>query len=113
MNEIAMSQAYMWSAVSLIVFFLIAVVIANMVPYRPNNPGNTTCRIWFWVCAFLTFIVAVVINNILAGAISIPSIHSQYIKATFLSSGLAFVVFVVGGIVVSKIFSNKKVGRWF
>ena len=49
MEQVSITSAYMWSCVIMVIFLLIAVLIANMILYKPNNTGVTQRRVWFWV----------------------------------------------------------------
>lgn len=120
MVGIPVSTAYLWTAVVAVVFFLIAVVAANMILYKPNNPGTTARRIWFWVLAVLTPIVGFIVNNIYLN--NVKQSGETTVTATsesefMLHSGIAAVVFLllfIGlGFALSKVFKNSKVGTWF
>lgn len=108
-----MATAYIWSAVVFIIFFLVVILIANMVPYKPNNTGRITRRIWFWVFSVITFAVAFLINLAVAGGIAIQSQKDEYINNSIIGACAAFVLYVVLGLVISKIFPKTKVGTWF
>lgn len=113
MEQASMTSAYMLAVVVMAVFFLIAVVIANMVSYKPNNPGTTTRRIWFWALCIATPIVGFLINYAIAAGINVPNIKSDYLMHSGIAAGLCLVVYILAGIIISKLFSNKKVGTWF
>lgn len=47
MEQASMTSAYMWSFVVMAAFFLLAVLIANMILFKPGNTGVTQRRVWF------------------------------------------------------------------
>lgn len=47
MEQISITSAYMWAIVIMVAFFLLAVIISNLILFKPNNSGTTTRRIWF------------------------------------------------------------------
>ncbi len=108
-----MSLAYMLAAVTMAVFFLIAVLSANMIIFKPNNPGTTTRRIWFWVLFALTGIVSFIINFTVSSNIDVRSTKSDYLMHSGIACGVVLLLYVVLGFVISKLFKNSKVGTWF
>lgn len=113
MDQVSITSAYMWAVVVLVVFFLLAVVIANAILYKPNDPGTTKRRIWFWVLAILNAPVGFVINYIIGSGISVPSIQGNYYMHSGIAAGVCLVVFILVGFIVSKLFPKSKVGTWF
>ena len=113
MDQVPFYSAYMWALISMIVCFLIATFIANLILFKPNNPGTTQRRIWFWVLCVASGVIGFIINFFIGQSISVPSNQNKY----FMHAGIAFVICVViyifVGFVVSKLFPNSKVGTWF
>ena len=108
-----MATAYVWSAAILIIFFLIAILIATQIKDKPDHIRVVIRRFWFWVMAVITFPVSFFINYGVAEGIKDPSTHALYMNNTIVGSCAAFVLFVVAGVVVSKIFKKTKLGTWF
>lgn len=103
----------MWSLIVAVAFFLIAAVIANLVLYKPNNPGTVTRRIWFWVLCAATGVVGFVINYIIGSAITVPSVQSSYFMHAGIAAGVSVVAYIAVGFIVSKMLPTSKVGTWF
>lgn len=110
------TNTYMFAVITAIVMIGIAILVASMIQFQSGaNPKDRMKRkIWFWILAVLTPVIFFVYNsflvlpNIKAGpAMNKFSLHSG------LSPVIAFVLFVVFGILVSKLFKRKKVGNWF
>lgn len=114
MEQVSIVSAYMWALIIMAVFFLIAVLVSNMIPYKPNDPGTTSRRIWFWVLCVLAVIVGFVINFFaVAGNITVPSLHTKYLLHSSIAAGVALVLYILFGVIVSKLFPKAKVGTWF
>lgn len=113
MDQVSLTTAYMWALIVMVVCFFIATVISNMILFKPNNPGTTTRRIWFWVLCVLSAIIGFVINYFIGNSISVPSVQSNFYMHAGIAAGVSFVVYVLLGFIISKIFPNSKVGTWF
>ncbi len=126
-------QVILVGVLSALVFLLLAALIANMIKFDPgSNPKDPQKRkIWFWVlgivATLLTFVLLYFVFNPgktpteINAMQRIPPAQKQTYKAEFeryqlmsgISTGITFVLYVVLGFIVSKIFKNKKVGNWF
>ncbi len=113
MQQLTVINAWMWSIGITIVLFLINILIANTVMFRPNNPGTTTRRIWFWVLAVLSLVISFLINLYIANGIEVSAQSRDYLIHAGISALLMFVVYVGLGFVLSKLFPNSKIGTWF
>lgn len=113
MDQVSLTSAYMWAIVVLVVFFLVAAFVANMIAYKPNDPGTTARRVWFWILAIGTGVVGFLINYAMASNITVPTIKSDYLMHAGIASGVCLVVFILLGFIVSKIFPSSKLGTWF
>lgn len=113
MEQVPISNAYIWALSIMVAFLLIAVLVANLILYKPNNPGTTTRRIWFWVLAVLTPIVGFLINSYIASGIEVPTQKTAYLMHSGIGAGVGLVLFILLGFILSKIFSNSKIGTWF
>jgi hypothetical protein len=113
MEQASMTSAYMWSCVVMAVCFLIAVVIANMILFKPGNTGVTHRRIWFWILCVATGIVGFLINYGIGSNITVPSIQANYYMHSGIAAGVSVVIYIILGLVLSKMFSNSKIGTWF
>lgn len=113
MEQVSITSAYMWSIVIMVVAFFITVIISNLIKYKPSDSGTTTRRIWFWVLCVAASLVGFVINYIIGKTITVPSIQGNYLMHAGIAAGVCVVVYILIGIVVSKLFPNSKVGTWF
>lgn len=109
-------NTYMVSIFSAIIILVLAILVASMIQYQSGaNPKDKMKRkLWFWIFAVLspisvfTYNFIFVLPNIKAGpAMNKFSLHNG------ISPIVAFVIYLVFGIVISKIFKRKKIGNWF
>lgn len=113
MEQVSITSAYMWAIVITVSFFLLAVIISNLILFKPNNPGSTTRRICFWVLCVATGVVGLIINFAIGKGITVLSIQSNYLMHSGIAAGVCVVVYILIGFFVSKLFPNSKVGTWF
>ena len=110
------TNTYMFAVVTAIVMLGLAILVASMIQYQSGaNPKDRMKRkMWFWILGIITPIIFYVYNltlvmpNIKAG----PAMN-KFFTHSALSPVLAFAIFVILGVIVSKIFKRKKVGNWF
>lgn len=118
----------MWAAIVLVVLLLVAIFSSNAVAFRPSGTDNATRKILFWVFAVATPICAFVTNiftchvygeEIFAETYtftkgeSIAEKFAELLTNISIVSLCAFLVFVIIGFLLSKIFKSSKLGSWF
>lgn len=113
METASVTSAYTWALITMILFFLIAILSANMVPYKPNDPGTSKRRVCFWILCVLSVVVGFFINFAISSGIGVPTIKSSYMLHTSIAAGISLVLFIILGFAISKMFPTKKVGTWF
>lgn len=97
-------------------FLLIAAIISNSIQYQGgSNPKDPQQRkMWFWVMGVLC-----ALSNLLFGLFVyyFPTAGSyakgQYITAVGASTGLCFVLYIILGYAIAKMFKHGKLGNWF
>ena len=107
---------YIVSVVASLVFILIAALISNAIKYEgganPKDPGKR--KMWFWVMGVLAPIA-----NLLFGLFIyyFPEgnsfAKSKLITAIGIGSAITFIVYLLVGFILSKMFKNGKLGHWF
>ncbi|MDE6143532.1 MAG: hypothetical protein K2F94_05595 [Muribaculaceae bacterium] len=105
--------AYVWAIIICLVFILIAIIIANLIPNKPGGKDISQRKTWYWICFVLTVGLSFGINMYLASDIKIPSKHDAYVTATAISAGVAAVLYIILGVVLSKGMKRSKIGSWF
>lgn len=114
MDQVSITSAYMLAAVVMAVFFALAVIISNLILFKPNNPGTTKRKIWFWALCVATGVVGFVVNYIIAEGIDVPNIKSGYLMHSTVAAVVCVIVYFISGLLISKcFFPNSKVGTWF
>jgi sulfoxide reductase heme-binding subunit YedZ len=107
---------YIISAVFSGLFLLIAAIISNSIQFQGgSNPKDPQQRkMWFWVMGVLC-----AISNLLFGLFYyyFPT-NSSFAKAKFMtaigaSTGLCFLLYILIGFLLAKMFKHGKLGNWF
>ena len=115
MNDQSVS-AYIIAVVIALFFLLIAAVISNLIQFEGgSNPKDKRKRkTWFWVLGSITPIVIFLYGFIIVRPdILVPSMRDKYTTAISIGAGIAFVLYLVLGFVLSKVFKHGKIGNWF
>ncbi len=107
---------YIISVVAALVFILIAALISSAIKFeggaRPKDPGKR--KMWFWVMGILAPIANLVFGLFVY---YFPQgnnyAKSKLITAIGIGSAVTFVVYLVIGFILSKVFKNGKLGNWF
>ena len=107
-------STYILSVIFAAVVLLLAALISNMIQFEggsnPKDPGKR--KMWFWIFAVLN----PVIFYIIAAFVMVPSNKKQSVEwndSLPIAVGIGFVVYIVLGFVLSKVFKNGKLGNWF
>lgn len=108
------SSAYILSVIVFAVMFVISAGGANLISYKPDTSDVGKRKVWFWVLGVLTPVVAFLLNY----AIFYTKIHAHSKQADFLTAmaigaGVAFVLYVIAGLLASKISKTGKISNWF
>ena len=94
---------------------LIAAIISNSIKFEgganPKDPGKR--KMWFWVWAVLNPILGFGLGLLMKPATKSPIEADKYMKGLFMGIGIAFVLYILLGFVLSKVFKNGKLGNWF
>lgn len=111
-------------------FLLLAILISSLIKYEPgSNPKDPRKRrVWFWILGVVAVILAFVL---LFFVIPVPvdavdwtkftpkekknyeNLMAHYTMMAGIATATCFVVYVVLGLILSKIFKTKKIGDWF
>jgi amino acid transporter len=108
--------AYIMAMAISIAFLLISVVVANLIKYEggSNPKDKQKRRIWFWIIGALAVITTLLIGFlVILPNISVPTMQNKFTNALFIGTGIGAVLYILLGLIISKIFKNGKVGNWF
>lgn len=108
--------AYVIAVVISIAFLLLAALVSCLIKFETgvNRTDKKKRRVWFWLFAFLTPVATFLVGFLaIAPSITVPTMHSKFMTALSIGTAIGFVLYVVLGFVMSKIFKNGKIGQWF
>lgn len=107
---------YIIAVVAALLFVLIAALISNAIKFeggaRPKDPAKR--KMWFWIMA-----VIATISNLTFSLVTYyypegnSYAKSKLISAIGLGTAVTFVVYILVGFILSKMFKNGKLGNWF
>ena len=107
-------STYILSIIFAAVILLTAVVISNAIKYQggsnPKDPGKR--KMWFWILAVLN----PALFYAMAFFVMAPSSRrelEQWNDSLPIATIIGFVVYIILGFILSKIFKNGKTGNWF
>ncbi len=107
-------SAYLISIIFAAVILLIAVVVSLAIKFQgganPKDPGKR--RAWFWIFAILNPALFYVIAFFVMKPSNIR-LRQEWIDSLLVATIIGFVVYIVLGFVLSKVFKNGKLGNWF
>jgi hypothetical protein len=110
------NQTYIIAFIFVLAFVLLAVIISNLIKFEggttPKDPAKR--RMWFWILAGLLPVSLYIYNLLLV----IPDVRTGPALNKFsmhppIASGVALVVYILIGFVLSKTMSRGKIGNWF
>jgi methionine sulfoxide reductase heme-binding subunit len=115
MNDKSLS-AYIIAVVIALVFLLLAAIISTAIKFeggsRPKDPGKR--KMWFWIFAVLCPLVVFLYGFLLVRpGINVPSLQDKYMTALGISTGIALILYILVGFILSKAFKHGKLGNWF
>ncbi len=114
MKNVSMILPYIIGGITFFVCFLLALYSAGKINYKSDHSDKKTRRIWFWVLAVLTPVLTFLICYFgWATNIQVPSKADEFTNHTCYSTAAFFVLFIILGFIISKIFKTKKVQSWF
>jgi sulfoxide reductase heme-binding subunit YedZ len=109
------TSAYIVTIITALVFLLIATFIANAIRFeggsRPRDPQKR--KTWFWILAIVNPIVSFVLGYFVFKPDANVLIVARYMTALAIGTGIGFVVYIVIGYILSRMFPNGKIGHWF
>jgi len=110
-------NSYIISIISAGLFILIAALISNGIKFEGGaNPQDPKKRkIWFWIMAIINPVVFFVLAAFVLAPVADDDqmVYDEYMAALPIAAAVGFVVYVVLGFVLSKMFKNGKLGNWF
>lgn len=96
---------------------LIAALISSAIQLKgganPKDPGQR--RTWFWIIAIINPIMFFMLGRFVLAPNPNDDqmIFDDYMKGLPIATGIGFVLYILIGFVLSKIFKHGKMGHWF
>ena len=109
--------SYIISLIVAAAMILIAALISNAIKFEggsnPKDPGKR--KMWFWIFAIINPIVYFLLGSfVLAPNPDENQMdYDDYMAIVPIATAIGFVVYILIGFVLSKMFKNGKLGHWF
>ncbi|MGY0035752.1 hypothetical protein [Pedobacter sp. NJ-S-72] len=109
------TSAYIISIVTALIFLLLAAIIANAIKFEGgSNPKDPQSRkTWFWILAILNPAVAYLSGYFVFKPDANMMVVNNYVNALSIGTAIGFVLYILLGFILSKVFANGKIGHWF
>jgi hypothetical protein len=109
--------SYLISAIVAAAMILLCAAISNLIQFEGgSNPKDPRKRkIWFWILAIINPIVFF----LLAAYVLAPNpsddqmVYDDYMKVLPVAVCIGFVLYILLGFTLSRVFRNGKLGNWF
>ncbi len=108
---------YIISLIFAAAMILIAALISSAIKYEggahPKDPKKR--KMWFWVFA----IINPVLNFVFGALVLAPKaeddqmVYDDYMAALPIATAVGFILYILLGFILSKMFKNGKIGNWF
>ena len=109
------TTAYVISGITALILLILAALIAMAINYeggsRPRDAVKR--RTWFWIIAALNPAVIFLLGYYVFKPDANIMIMKRYVNALSIATAVGFLLYIVMGFVLSKIYKNGKIGHWF
>jgi len=97
------------------VMILLSAIIAVLIQYRTDTSDRGKRKVWFWIIGILSPVLFYLLGAFVLApkAEDDQIVFDEYMAALPIATAVCFVVYLVVGFVLAKIFKNGKVGHWF
>lgn len=108
-------SAYIISIIITLIILLVSVVISMSIKFeggtRPKDPKSR--KMWFWVLAVITPAIIFLMGYFIFLPDGNQREINEYVSALSIGTIIGFFLYVILGFILSKIFTNGKLGHWF
>ncbi|NQX38262.1 hypothetical protein SAMN05421820_101275 [Pedobacter steynii] len=109
------TSAYFISIVTALIFLLLAAIIANAIKFEggshPKDPQSR--KTWFWILAILNPAIGFLLGYFVFKPEANVMVVNNYVNALSIGTVIGFVLYLLLGFILSKVFANGKIGHWF
>ena len=109
------TPAYIITIGIALIFLLLSAIIANAIKFEGgSNPKDPQSRkTWFWILAILNPVLAFLLGYFVFKPDANMMVVNNYVSALSMGTAIGFVLYILLGFVLSKVFANGKIGHWF
>jgi len=109
------TPAYIITIGIALIFLLLSAIIANAIKFEGgSNPKDPQSRkTWFWILAILNPALAFLLGYFVFKPDANMMVVNNYVSALSMGTAIGFVLYILLGFVLSKVFANGKIGHWF
>lgn len=109
------TSAYIISPITALIFLLLAAIIANAIKFEGgSNPKDPQSRkTWFWILAILNPALGFLLGYFVFKPDANIMVLNNYVNALSMGTAIGFILYILLGFLLSKIFANGKIGHWF
>lgn len=109
------TSAYIISIVTALIFLLLSAIIANAIKFEGgSNPKDPQSRkTWFWILAILNPATGFLLGYFVFKPDANVMVVNNYVNALSIGTVIGFVLYLILGFILSKVFANGKIGHWF
>lgn len=109
------TSAYIISLITALIFLLLAAIIANAIKFEggstPKDPQSR--KTWFWILAILNPALGFLLGYFVFKPDANMMVLNNYVNALSIGTAIGFILYILLGFLLSKIFANGKIGHWF
>lgn len=109
------TTAYIISVITALIFILLAAIISNAITFEGgSNPKDPQKRkTWFWILCIINPAVCFLAGYFVFKPDANVMIVNNYVHALSIGTIIGFVIYILLGFILSKVFANGKIGHWF
>jgi len=108
-------SAYIVSIAIAFIFLLVSAFISTSIKFeggsRPKDPQKR--RTWFWILALLNPAIIFLMGYYVFKPDANIMVVNKYVSALGIGTAAGFLIYIIAGFILSKIFRNGKLGHWF
>ena len=109
------TTAYIISIVMALLFLLLSAFIAMSIKFEGgSNPKDPKKRkMWFWVLAVISPAITFLLGYFVFKPDANVLIVNNYVTALSIGIFIGIALYIISGLILSKMFRNGKLGNWF
>lgn len=109
------TSAYIIAVIISVVILIVSVIIATAIKFKGGaNPRDRKKRkLWFWVLAFINPAVIYLLGYFVFKPDANLMVVNNYLSALGIGTIIGFFLYIIAGLILSRLFPNTKIGNWF